>query len=472
MKLLKDFFVVGIGTVLNVLLSFFTGPIITRIVDPAENGKLTVFNTYVGIITSLFYFGLNEALLRFFYSYKEKEDKKRLLKLCVVLPSFAFTVVFCIALIMFLNGLLEIQYSLFVFLILSLCILFTILERMSNVMLQNTFNSKKYSEALVLKKAVYCFGSILLLHFFRGSQFYILALVTTASVIISTMIGVIGTKEYWEFKEIGFPDNKKEIFQYSLPMYVYFFVYSLYDSIDKLFINRFCTEEDVGIYSAAFSLVGVYSVVHMAFKAFWQPAQTKYYIENPDDLTFIQKGNRYITIIMLFLGINTMMFKDVIFLFLGESYRSGVQLLPFLVFNPIINTMIWTVTSGIEISQKSYLKIIIIVLSLLVMTVGSVVLIPLIGVKGSGISMAVSLIIQYYLTVYYSNKNKYIDYGMGKFNMNLVFMMILAFVTTFRSFDVITIFSYFVCLLVFTVTYFPDIKDLVSIIFDVFRSDN
>lgn len=472
MKLLKDFFVVGIGTVLNVLLSFFTGPIITRIVDPAENGKLTVFNTYVGIITSLFYFGLNEALLRFFYSYKEKEGKKRLLKLCVVLPSFAFAVVFCIALIMFLNGLLEIQYSLFVFLILSLCILFTILERMSNVMLQNTFNSKKYSEALVLKKAVYCFGSILLLHFFRGSQFYILALMTTASVIISTMIGVIGTKEYWEFKEIGFPDNKKEIFQYSLPMYVYFFVYSLYDSIDKLFINRFCTEEEVGIYSAAFSLVGVYSVVHMAFKAFWQPTQTKYYTENPDDLTFIQKGNRYITIIMLFLGFNTMMFKDVIFLFLGESYRSGVQLLPFLVFNPIINTMIWTVTSGIEISQKSYLKIIIIVLSLLVMTVGSVVLIPLIGIKGSGISMAVSLIIQYYLTVYYSNKNKYIDYGMGKFNINLVFILILAFITTFRNFDAITVFSYFVCLFVFVITYFPDLKDLVRIIFDVFRSEN
>ena len=472
MKLLKDFFTVGIGTILNILLSFFSGPILTRIVDPAENGKLTMFNTYVGIMTSLFYFGLNEALLRFFYSYKEEKDRRKLLKLCVFLPASVFAVVFAFAMIAFTKGYVKTDYSLSVFVLLFLCIFFTILERMSNEMLQNTFDSKKYSLAIVLKKAIYCIGSIIFLKLSQNSQFYILALLTTVSVFVSASIGIFGTKTYWKFSDIGFPDNMKEIMQYSLPMYIYFFIYSLYDSIDKLFIERFCTDEEIGIYGAAFALVGVYSVVHMAFKAIWQPAQTKHYTENPDDMTFIQKGNRYITIIMLFIGINTMMFKDLICFFLGESYRSGSRLIPFLVFNPIMNTMIWTVTSGIEISQKSYLKIIIIVMSLVILSVGSVILIPLVGIKGSGISVAISLIAQYYLTVYFSNKNKYADYGIMKLNVVLVTTIIFACVTTFCDFGVITIVTYAINMSIFFIVYWIDIKEMVIVLTSLLKNRN
>ncbi|MBO4920034.1 MAG: oligosaccharide flippase family protein [Erysipelotrichaceae bacterium] len=409
MKLLKHFFNVGLGTLINILLSFFTTPILTRIIDPASSGKLTIFNTRVGILTSLFYFGLNEALLRFFFSYEKEEDKRGLLKLCFLFPVFVLLAVFSVSLFLFLNGWIRIDYSLVFFVLMFLCIFFTVWERMSNEMLQNVLDSSTYSLASIIKKAVYCIGTIVLISGFKENQFFLLALLTTVSVMISALIGTAATRKYWKFSDIGYPENKMEIFRYSLPMYIYFAIYSLFDSADKLFIEQYCTDYEIGIYGTAFSLVGVYSVFQMAFKAIWRPIQTRHYTENPDDMTFIQKGNRYITILMFFVGINTIMFKDVICLILGPSYRSGAQLIPFLVFNPILNTMIWTVTSGIEISRKSYLNVIIIVASLAVLSAGSLLLIPLMGIKGSGIAVAAAMIVQYYLTLYFSNRNRYVD---------------------------------------------------------------
>ncbi|MBQ2658412.1 MAG: lipopolysaccharide biosynthesis protein [Erysipelotrichaceae bacterium] len=454
------------GALINTLLSFFTTPILTRIIDPASSGKLTIFNTRVGILTSLFYFGLNEALLRFFYSYEKEEDKRKLLKLCFLFPVVILLTVFFVSLIFFINGFIITDYSMFFFILLFLCIFFTIWERMSNELLQNEMNSSTYSWASIVKKAVYCIGTIVLIPKYKNNQFFFLAVLTTVSVMASALIGTVATRKYWRFNNIGYPENKTEIFRYSLPMYVYFAFYSLFDSADKLFIERFCTDYEIGIYGTAFSLVGVYSVLQTAFIAIWRPVQTKHYTENPNDITFIQKGNRYITILMFFLGINTIMFKDIICMLLGPSYRPGAMLIPFLIFNPIMNTMIWTVTSGIEISKKSYLNVLIIVISLAVLSVGSLYLIPSLGTKGSAISVAASLIVQYYLTLFFSNRNRYVDYGTIKMTLVLILMLLFAYYSTFFSLGYLTVILYVLCLSVFTTLYFNDIKDMLSFLWE------
>jgi len=144
--------------------------------------------------------------------------------------------------------------------------------------------------------------------------------------------------------------------------------------------------------------------------------------------------------------------------------QEGAQLIPFLVFNPILNTMIWTVTSGIEISQKSYLNVIIIVISLIALSVSSVLLIPLIGIKGSGISVTIALIVQYYLTLYFSNKNKYIDYSTAKMTIVLFVILLFAYLNTFYSFGFFTVIFYTIVMLIFAMAYYADIKDMIEIL--------
>ncbi len=470
MNLLKHFFTVGLSTLINILLSFFTTPVITRLVDPAPLGRLTVFNSYTAIMASLLYFGLNEALLRFFYEYKEETDQRKLLKLCFLIPISASLVLTAAAVMLHRMGWIRNDYTPITFILLCLSIVFTVWERMSNEMLQNTMNSKVYSTALIIKKAVYCLCTILLVILFKTEHFFILALTTTLSILFSAIIGTWATRKFWKFSDIGFPDNTSQIVRYSLPMYLYFAVYSIFDSIDKLFVDHFCNEYDVGVYGTAFSLVGIYSVVQLAFMAIWRPVQTKHYTENPDDMTFVQKGNRYITILMFFLGINTIMFKDVICMLLGPSYRPGAQLIPFLVFNPIMNTMIWTVTSGIEISRKSYLNVLIIVISLAILSGGSFFLIPRLGTKGSAVSVAVALIVQYYLTLFFSNRNRYVDYGTMKMTAVLILMLLFACHSTFYSLGYLTVVLYVLCLSAFAAFYHKDIKDMLGFLWESMKS--
>lgn len=149
MRLLKHFLTVGLSTALNILLSFFTTPIITRIVEPEQMGKFTIFNTYVTICASLLYFGLNEALMRFYFDCKNDNDKRSLLKLCFLVPFITAIFVSLFAFYLYYKRIVIIDFNAFEFLFLCLCILFTVWERMSNEMLQNTFNSKQIGRAHV-----------------------------------------------------------------------------------------------------------------------------------------------------------------------------------------------------------------------------------------------------------------------------------------------------------------------------------
>ena len=46
---LKHFTIIGGGTLINMLLGLITEPIITRLVDPDENGRYSLFTMYSSV---------------------------------------------------------------------------------------------------------------------------------------------------------------------------------------------------------------------------------------------------------------------------------------------------------------------------------------------------------------------------------------------------------------------------------------
>ena len=168
------------------------------------------------------------------------------------------------------------------------------------------------------------------------------------------------------------------------------------------------------------------------------------------------------TIIMFFVGINIIVFKDILVLFLGEKYRACVGLIPFLIFNPIMNILIVTVISGIEVSKKSYLRTIIITISLISEFIISRILMPILGLYGVAISVALSLIIQYFLTLYFSNKFYYVDYGTTKTIVLILMTLALAFVSVYFSNKKLEIAIYLLSMVVLYFLYRDDIKNMLK----------
>jgi len=462
MNIVKQVLTIGAGTFLNILISVLTTPIITRIVDPNEYGMLTIFNTYVGMIASFCYLGLNDALLRFFFDYETKQEKKGLLKLCITIPIIISFVTSVISVYLFKIGVLKSKFTNIALFLLCLNVIFSVWNYISMEMLQNLKKSNQYSLTIVSQKITYCVSAISLLLVFKKEYFFILALSTTLSTLVSAILSTYFSKEYWNFKNISYPKNIDVIIKYAIPISIYFVIYSIYDTVTTLMVENACSEYDVGIFGSAFSLVGMFAIIQTAFTIMWRPIQTEHYTLYPNDTSILSKGNRYITVIMLFVGINVIMFKDVLCLFLGEKYRSAAQIIPFLIFNPIINTMISTVTSGIEKAKKSSSRALIIIVSIMVLYSLNSLLLPLIGARGAGISITVSLVVQYYLTVMFSNKYYYVDYGVRKSIIAILTVCGFATYVTFKSFSIIYLGLYVLCMIVFVVVYYKDIKEMVT----------
>ena len=456
-NIFKDMFNVGFSSAISMLLSLIATPAITRIVNPDDYGKFAIFNSYVSIFSSFLIFGLNDGLLRFFFGYKEETEKKSLFKFCLIIPLIASILFSAFAIILKFLNILNLNFENYIFILLCINVVLTIINSISIILIQNLQDTKTYSLAITVQKFIYCLLPFFLLKWLKHNHLCLLVLANIISLLFSTLICFKFSKEYWNFKSLRFPSNYKDVIKYSIPLYFHFIIYSTYETIDKLFIEHYCSDIDVGLYSAATSLVGVFSIVQTAFTVVWRPAQTKHYEDNPEEKQFIKNGNQYMTIIMFFIGVNVILFKDILCLFVGTAYRECSKIIPFLIFGPITYTPISTVTSGIEKAKKSIYKLVIIIVSIIVICAGCIILIPRIGAVGAAISLTISLLIQYLLTIYFSNKYYYINYNVKKYLLIFSLVFIYAFYCSFFDDTVINIVLYLINISVLFIIYKHDI---------------
>ena len=131
-----------------------------------------------------------------------------------------------------------------------------------------------------------------------------------------------------------------------------------------------------------------------------------------------------VAIIMFFLGACLILLKDTIVLMLGNKYRDAVYCLPFLVFHPIMYTVAETTNTGIEKEKKSYFYIIIGIVSCAFNYIGNSILVPMLSERGAAISTGISFIIYWGIRTYISHRLFRVDYGIVKFMISTVFLMI------------------------------------------------
>ena len=63
LNFLKNFFIISSGTLLNIIISIFTTPIITRIVSPLQYGQWSIFILYSNMVVTVLCLGLDLSLI-------------------------------------------------------------------------------------------------------------------------------------------------------------------------------------------------------------------------------------------------------------------------------------------------------------------------------------------------------------------------------------------------------------------------
>lgn len=419
---LNHLFRIGIGTVITVLIGLVTTPIITRIIEPSSYGQLSIFQTYTSISVMVLCLGLDQAFVRFFYDHEDIEYKRELFRFCFWVP-LSVTIFFCSVFITCIRLFgLHFEFDFFLTILLSINIVSSLLNHFALLVLRVTYQSSAYSVCNILYKLSNVLAVIILVKFVLKNDTYSLCIGVIIGFTISTVYAIVKSRQYWK---LGINEKRIKhinILKFGLPFILSMGITQLFEAMDKIALNYYCTYSDVGIYASAMSIINIFIIIQTSFNAVWGPRQVEEYVNNPEDTTFIQTGNQIITVLMFFMGLSLIFAKDLFALLLGTKFREAASTLPFLIFNPIMYTISETTCSGIGISKKSYLNIIVGLGACTVNFLGNMILVPMIGTKGAAISTGISYFVFWALRTYFSNKYYYIDYKIHKF-------LFIAFVT-------------------------------------------
>lgn len=464
--ILKQTLVIGSGAIMNFIIGLFTTPLITRLVEPVQYGQMSMFTTYSTIASMVLTFGLDQAVVRFFYQSEEIGYKRKLLTQCWLYPFFicvALSVPSAVIFALFNKSLGNDSIIITVLFLLGVYTLF--INRYAMLILRLEKKSKQYSIATIAHKVLYVLIIVAWVPFESANHFRIMAIASIVSYAITTFIAVISCRKIWTPCLSNNVTGQKyiDLVKYGFPLMVSSGVYLFFQAIDRISLQFFFSYTVVGIYSSAMSLMSIIAVVRTAFTTVWMPATIEHYEKNPEDRTMYQNGNRFITVIMFAVGFTLILCKDLIVLFLGEKYREASVLLPFLLFQPIMYTVSETTVVGIYFKKKSQAHIVIAAIACVVNFIGNFILIPLIGPKGAAISTGLSYIVFFTLRTIFSNKYYYVDYKLGKFYAVTVLLILFALYNTFFKFGIIAVAMYIVAVTVVLTLYWHTVRDMIRL---------
>lgn len=454
---LMHFLIISGGTFINILIGVFTTPLITRMVEPSEYGKLSIFNLYASIAVMIFCLGLDQAMVRFYYSYDSIAYKRKILKKVLVLPILSWSIFATIFLIMYYKKIVAFEFGKAILIILIFCVFIQILSRISLLLLRLQYHSIGYSFANIINKVCYVILVILSIIVFKKNGLFILALSTTISSLITLCVSVLFERKIWFNKTKSINENfnisNMELVKYGLPFILSMGITTVFQGIDKISLNYFCSYKEIGIYSGAMSLVNIFAVLQSSFNSIWAPMATEHYEKNKNDVSFYQKGNAYITFLMFGMGICLIFAKDLFALFLGEKYRQAAYVLPCLCFNPIMYTISETTVSGINFFKKSHLHIWSALFACITNIIGNTILVPNFGGRGAAISTGLSYIVFFAVRTFFSNKYFYVDFKLYKLSILTIIVFLYAIYNTFVKFNFITVVFFIFCISVLLLLY-------------------
>ena len=434
-SIFKHFISIGTGTVINMLVGFLTTPILTRLVGTAEYGQYSIFTMYASIALMILCMGFDQALIRYFYRFDTADYQRTIVRECCVLPFVCTLLAGIVVNVLSWLRLVPFEFEPGVMTMLTISVLFQVMNRIDLILLRVTYQTKLYSLLQVMTKLLFAGIAIAGCFLFQTQRLFVLTAASAVSYGVVTVVGIGSQKKLWNFKKIRqrYPIDRKELYRYAFPFIVSMGITTIFQAIDKMSLNRYCSYEEVGIYSSAVTLVHVFAIVQTTFAT--------------------------MSFAMFFIGVSLILCKDLLVLLLGEDYRGSAAMIPFLCLSPIMLTISDTTVIGITFSKKSYLQIIVSAVACATNIVGNTLLVPIMGGIGAAISTGLSYIVFFAMRTILSNRYFPMKWGVGKFSLITLLFLAYAWYSTFWSFGMVTVLGYAVILVIMVCNYRDVIRD-------------
>ena len=309
------------------LLGLLTEPIITRLVDPSDNGKYGIFNMYSSLAVMVLCIGLDQALVRYYYEKDTDDYKRSLLSKCIVIPVLLCLAVSGIVMALSISGLVKFKFDPLIMGILCIFTLFQLIYRFSLLLVRLEYKSKLYSLLNIIHKLMYLAAVFPLIFLFKHNHVMALVISTTIASFVCLFTSITANRRLWKphTDKSACETPRKELMRFGYPYILSMGLATLFSAIDKISLDIYRTDHEIGVYTSAITLINVFAIIQTTFNTLWQPMSVEHYTKDPEDKSFYQQGNQLITIVMFFIGLSLILFKDLFVYILGAKYRDGLR---------------------------------------------------------------------------------------------------------------------------------------------------
>lgn len=384
---IENFFVYGVGGVINKVVPLIMVPIVTRLMpDSTCFGISDLSNTVLSFGSALAVFGMYDAMYRMFFEKDEENYKKEICSTTISVTIVTSIVVFLIMILckdviakyVFEDD----RYGYLVYIV----AMATLIGGTNSIISAPTRMRNRRKEYLVMNTLSpllsYSISIPLLL-----AGHYIIALPFAALIAAATqeLIFWFLNKEWFKFKNIRIA-YVKPLLKIAFPLLPNFIIYWIFNSSDRLMIANLIGTGSSGIYAVGAKLGHASQLIYTAFAGGWQYFSFAT-MKEKDQVKTNSMIFEYLGVISFGCSMYVFALSETIFniLFTGE-YVSGFIVAPYLFLAPLLQMLFQVAGNQFLVVKKTWPNMAILLSGALLNVILNLVLIPTIGIEGAAIA--------------------------------------------------------------------------------------
>jgi O-antigen/teichoic acid export membrane protein len=415
----KDIGLVAGAQIAVALLYFARIPILTKWLGASAYGTWSLIWVTIVLVTPLATLGLGMAVVRFLAAEKDKA-KIREGFISVIFTTLAVGVVISLILVLcsdlFATSIIGDANSSDLVRLGSLMILTQSLSGIAIRFFQ-TYRQMKWYSALTVIKAAAQLGLIsgLLLSGWEVSGVILAVLASdTLCLVIALSVALRQTGlQLPRFTEL------KGYLKYGLPLVPSSAILWVIHSSDRYMIGYFMQTKDVGIYTAAYSLASVLTLMLITVATVLLPTVSKSY-DNGDMVktkTYLKYSMKYLVMLTIPAAFGlSVLASPLLRIFTTSEFASGNVVIPFVAFGLLFYSLYNICIFIVHLVNKTHWVLALLSISAVLNIILNLLLIPRLGIVGAAVATLIAFIALGILTVV-------IAFRYFKFDLGFVFIM-------------------------------------------------
>lgn len=391
-KLMGNSVLFAIGNLGSKLINIILVPLYTYYLSTAEYGLVDVVQTTAKMLLPIISLSIYDGVLRFVMD--KKEDQNAVFTNGVIITIIGSIV--AIALIPLMNF-LNLMDGL-----MSYMIVILILQAFQSLLAQFTRAIgaiKSFAINGLLMALVTGLSNIfLLIKLDMGIDGYLLSLIIANAFSILFFVITVKAHNYFEFKKI----NKrlvKDMLIYSLPLIPNAFMWWVINASNRYFILFFVGASANGLFAVANKIPTLLSVLNTIFFQAWQLSAIEEYNSKEKSNFFSEIFNYFQMFMLIGASAIIVIIKFALQYFVAPEYYSAWQYIPFLLLGVVFSSYSGFIGANYIAAKQTKGVFKTSIFGGIVNIIANLVLIPIIGVNGAGLSTVLSFLTIWVLRV-------------------------------------------------------------------------